>query len=98
MGKKTTDSNSATTTPKKTRAPRKPQYFLARLTGESDPVVIVAATLKKAQAAIVSVKPASAADLISAGANGYRTIDTTAKETAVKDDSASTVTDISQAA
>ena len=60
----------------KTRT-RKPQHFIARLTGAEQPVIVVAATHKAALAALVTFQPATAADLMDAGRRQLTIIDTT---------------------
>jgi len=73
--------------PKKTRAPRKASYYVATIAGEDQPTIVIAKSFKVALAAIVSLKAASAADLIAAGKAGYPVVDTTIPPT-------SNVTDI----
>ena len=94
MASKPKTDSTSTAAPKKARKLRRAGYFLATLTGESEPVLIVAKNLKAAQAAIVSIKAASPADLIDAGKREYRVIDITSTSAQTE----STVTDISQAA
>ena len=77
MAKSPTD----TTTPKKTRAPRKTNlhHFVAKLTGEDNPTLVVANTQKSALAAIVTIKAATPADLLEAGRKSWNVVDTTVK-------------------
>lgn len=77
MAKRTTSTSTDAT--KKTRT-RKPQYFVATVHGNSDPIIVVAPTYKAALAAVLTLKPATATDLVAAGRNGYAVIDTTAPD------------------
>jgi len=52
------------------------KYFVARFTGEMEPVIIVAKTQKAALDAILSLKPGTPDDLISAGRDAWRVINT----------------------
>lgn len=76
MAKSKTANTDSTTSPKKPRQ-RKAQYFLASVTGDDHPTVIVAKSRKDALNAIVSLKSATAADLMDAGKNNFPVIDTT---------------------
>jgi hypothetical protein len=76
MAKKAT-STDPNATPKKPRKARKPNYYLAQVEGSDDPVVIVAKNHKNALSAVVSIRDATASDLILAGKQSYRVIDTT---------------------
>jgi len=71
----------ASTAPRKTRN-RKPAYYLASLNGAADPVIVVAHTHKDALAAVVTLKSATPQDLVDAGRNAYKFIDTTAPKQA----------------
>jgi hypothetical protein len=73
MAKNSTSSTS--TTPKKTRV-RKPAYFVATLES-GDSFIVVAKTQKDALNAVVTIKPATPQDLLKAGKEETRFIDTT---------------------
>lgn len=78
MAKKATVSTDATTgapIQKKTRA-RKAKYFVAHIDGASDPVIVIAKNLKTALNAVITIREAVAADLIAAGKQEHRVIDT----------------------
>jgi len=68
------------TSSKKSRV-RRAHAYVAKLSGEEAPVIILAATQKAALAAIITLSAATQADLIKAGAEGYRIIDTTTPPT-----------------
>lgn len=78
MAKRTTITDPTT---KRTRV-RKPQYYLATITGREAPLIVVAATHKIALAAIVHLIEATAAALIEAGKAGYEVLDTTVEPAA----------------
>ena len=65
-----------TAAPKKTRV-RQAKYFVATLRGSSQPVLVVAKSHKAAQTAMLTLAPATPADLVSAGKNSYAVVDTT---------------------
>lgn len=75
MAKKSTTSDS-TSAAKKTRQ-RTAHYYLVTLTQESEPILVLAANAKKAQAAIVTVRLAAPQDILNAGKHGYAIIDAT---------------------
>jgi hypothetical protein len=72
-GKTSTDPNK----PKRVRKSSQ-KYFVARITGSSEPVIVVAKTQKAALDSILSLKAGTPDDLISAGREGWRVIDTDA--------------------
>jgi hypothetical protein len=86
MAKKpTTTTDPIAPKEKKTRAPRKASYYVATIAGEDQPTIVIAKSFKVALAAIVSLKSATAADLIAAGKAGYPVVDTTAPLASVTD-------------
>jgi hypothetical protein len=76
MAKQKTANTTDASTPAKTRN-RKAQYYLAHVSGEADPVVVIARNFKSAINAVVTITPATAADLMQAGKSGFRVVDTT---------------------
>jgi hypothetical protein len=73
MSKPATTSTTPST--KKTRI-RRAHAFIGQISGEEQPVIILAPTQKAALAAILTLKAASDTDLIEAGKAGHRIIDT----------------------
>jgi hypothetical protein len=73
---KSSTSPSSSGSAKKSRQ-RKPASFIARIEGD-DPIIVVAHSYKDALKAVITLTPASAADLMAAGRNSYKVIDTTA--------------------
>ena len=77
MAKSSTQSStSPTSTTKKTRT-RHAQSYLATI-ADADPVIVIAHSHKAALQAVITLKPATPAQLMAAGKDGYRVIDTTA--------------------
>lgn len=62
-----------------TRKPRirKPSYYMAMLFGDTEPIIVVAANHKTAFKALLDFRGALSTDLIAAGKNGWKVIDTT---------------------
>jgi hypothetical protein len=56
----------------------KPKHFIAHLYGADEPVVVTAKGRKEALKALVTLTPASADDLMNAGALSWKKVDTTA--------------------
>ena len=76
MAKKTAD----TATPAKPRKPRtsSPKHFIAKVHGANIPVIVVARTQVDAINALLTLTPATASDLMRAGAEGYPVLDLSA--------------------
>lgn len=72
MAKKTVDPNK----PKKARQATA-KYFVARITGDPAPTVVIAKTQSAALDAILSLKAGTPADLVKCGQENWRVIDTT---------------------
>jgi hypothetical protein len=65
---------ATTDKPKRTRQPK---YFIARLTGVEDDILVVAKTQESAFDALVQLRPATPKDILQAGRDELKIIDIT---------------------
>jgi hypothetical protein len=74
MAKKTAESGTAEKKPRKARTSA-PKHFIAEVFGAATPVIVVARTQADAINALLTLTPATASDLMRAGAEGYSVVD-----------------------
>jgi hypothetical protein len=69
-------TSAPTATPSKRHRSRTPTPYIATIVG-AEPIIVVAHTQRAALDAVLTIRPATHSELMTAGKEGYRVIDTT---------------------